>query len=60
LNSGLDLAIDPICGAPQNNDRTPCHLLLHRALSSDIVGVGRVPHDAMEVERHLPADYGDR
>jgi hypothetical protein len=24
-----------------------------------IVGVGRVLYDAMEVERHLPVNYGD-
>lgn len=40
--------------------RTPRHLLLYRAMVPDIVGVGRVLHDAMEVERHLPADYGNR
>ncbi len=40
--------------------RTPRHLLLYRAIDPDIVGIGRVLHDAMEVERNLPADYGDR
>jgi len=40
--------------------RTPRRLLLYRAVVPDIVDVGRVLHDAMEVERHLPVDYGDR
>ncbi|MGP4670544.1 type II toxin-antitoxin system RelE/ParE family toxin [Agrobacterium salinitolerans] len=39
--------------------KTPRHLLLYRALRSGLVGVGRVLHDSMEIERHLPADYGD-
>jgi toxin ParE1/3/4 len=39
--------------------RTPRHLLLYRATAPGIVGIGRVLHDAMEIERHLPADYGD-
>lgn len=47
-------------GAPEGIVRTPRHLLLYRAMVPNIVGVGRVLHDAMEVERHLPADYGDR
>jgi toxin ParE1/3/4 len=39
--------------------RQPRHLLLYRAITPGIIGVGRVLHDAMEVERHLPTDYGD-
>jgi toxin ParE1/3/4 len=37
----------------------PRHLLLYRVIRSDLIGVGRVLHDAMELERHLPAQYGD-
>jgi toxin ParE1/3/4 len=36
----------------------PRHFMLYR-ISSDIIGIGRVLHDAMELERHLPAGYGD-
>jgi toxin ParE1/3/4 len=25
----------------------------------DLIGVGRVLHDGMEIERHLPSQYGD-
>lgn len=46
-------------GALEGIVRTPRHLLLYRAIAPDIVGVSRVLHDAMELERHLPADYGD-
>lgn len=39
--------------------RRPRHLLLYRFARSDLIGVGRVLHDAMEIERHLPPEYGD-
>lgn len=39
--------------------RRPRHLLLYRVARPDLIGVGRVLHDAMEIERHLPAGYGD-
>jgi toxin ParE1/3/4 len=39
--------------------RGPRHLLLYRALVPDLIGIGRVLHDAMEIERHLPPDYGE-
>ena len=39
--------------------RTPRHLLLYRMVMPDVVGVGRVLHDAMELERHLRPDVGD-
>ena len=37
----------------------PRHFLLYRFASADLIGVGRVLHDAMEVERHLPNEFGD-
>lgn len=37
--------------------RRPRHLLLYRCSSPALIEVGRVLHDTMEVERHLPADY---
>jgi toxin ParE1/3/4 len=33
--------------------------LLYRVARPDLIGVGRVLHDAMEVDRHLPSQYGD-
>lgn len=39
--------------------RRPRHLLLYRCSRPALIEVGRVLHDAMEVERHLPADYRD-
>jgi toxin ParE1/3/4 len=37
----------------------PRHLLLYRFARADLVGVGRVLHDAMEIRRHVPKDFGD-
>lgn len=37
----------------------PRHFLLYRVTNPDVIGIGRVLHDAMEIERHLPPDYGD-
>lgn len=39
--------------------RRPRHLLLLRLARPDLIGIGRVLYDAMEIERHLPSDYGD-
>ncbi len=36
----------------------PRHLILYRIATADLIGIGRVLHDAMEIERHLPGDYG--
>lgn len=36
----------------------PRHLLLYRVLTPELIGIGRILHDAMELERHLPPDYG--
>ncbi|CCV12535.1 type II toxin-antitoxin system RelE/ParE family toxin [Mesorhizobium sp. STM 4661] len=36
----------------------PRHLLLYR-ITLGVIGVGRILHDVMELERHLPANYGD-
>lgn len=35
----------------------PRHLILYRLATADLIDIGRVLHDAMEMERHLPADY---
>ena len=39
--------------------RRPRHFLLYRVLAPGLIDVGRVLHDAMEIERHRPPDYGD-
>lgn len=39
--------------------RRPRHLLLFRLARPDLIGIGRVLYDAMELERHLPSGYGD-
>jgi toxin ParE1/3/4 len=38
--------------------RRPRHLLLYEVMTTGLVGIDRVLHDSMEVERHLPADFG--
>lgn len=37
----------------------PRHFVLYRAVRDDLIGIGRVLHDAMEIERHLPPAFGD-
>ena len=37
----------------------PRHLLLYRFARADLIGIGRVLHDAMEIDRHLPQEFGD-
>jgi toxin ParE1/3/4 len=44
---------------PDGLVRQPRHVLLYRIARPDLIGVGRVLHDAMEVDRHLPSQYGD-
>jgi toxin ParE1/3/4 len=44
---------------PDGLVRQPRHFLLYRVARPDVIGVGRVLHDAMEVDRHLPGQYGD-
>ncbi|MGE6739375.1 type II toxin-antitoxin system RelE/ParE family toxin [Allorhizobium pseudoryzae] len=39
--------------------RRPRHFILYRQVVPDVIGVGRILHDAMEIERHLPSAYGD-
>jgi toxin ParE1/3/4 len=36
----------------------PRHVILYR-VTPEVIGIGRVLHDAMELERHLPTSYGD-
>lgn len=39
--------------------RRPRHFILYRHVMAELIGVGRILHDAMEVERHLPRSVGD-
>ncbi len=39
--------------------RKPRHFLLYRCLKAEIIGIGRVLYDAMDIERHVPSVYGD-
>jgi toxin ParE1/3/4 len=39
--------------------RQPIHLLPYREMRADLMGIGRVLHDGMEIEAHLPGQYGD-
>jgi toxin ParE1/3/4 len=39
--------------------RQPRHLLLYRVMGPDRIGIGRVLHDRMEIEAHLPGQFGD-
>ena len=37
--------------------RKPRHLLLYRVRDDGIVGLGRVLHDSMDFEQHIPDEY---
>ena len=38
---------------------SPRHLPLYRVVLGGPVGIGRVLHDAMAIERHIPTNYDD-
>lgn len=38
--------------------KRPRHFFLYRAMGDDVVEIGRILHDVMDLEQHLPADYG--
>jgi len=44
---------------PSGIVRRPRHFILYRHVMPELTGVGRILHDAMEVERHLPRSFGD-
>lgn len=44
-------------GAAPGIARSPHHLLLYRVTPPGLVEIGRMLHDAMELERHLPDDF---
>jgi toxin ParE1/3/4 len=37
--------------------RNPRHFLLYRVTESNVVEIGRVLHDSMELQTHLPEEY---
>jgi toxin ParE1/3/4 len=37
--------------------RRPRHFLLYRVTESNVVEIGRVLHDSMELQAHLPEEY---
>jgi toxin ParE1/3/4 len=44
-------------GRPRDRIRQPRHFLLYRVSESNIVEIGRVLHDSMELQAHLPDEY---
>lgn len=45
---------------PDGIVRKPRHILLYRFVpDADLIDIGRVLHDAMEPERHLPDDFAE-
>lgn len=40
--------------------RTPRHFLVYRVTEAEIVEIGRVLHDSMDLEQHLPEEYRRR
>ena len=44
-------------GGRGNKVRKPRHVLLYRVGESGVVEIGRVLHDSMELEQHLPEEY---
>lgn len=39
--------------------QSPRHVVVYRNVTADIVGIGRILHDAMDLERHRPGEFGD-
>ncbi len=39
--------------------KRPRHFVIYRLLNTNIIGIGRVLYDAMELEQHAPSDYGE-
>jgi toxin ParE1/3/4 len=44
---------------PSGVVRRPRHLILFRQVRPTILGVGRLLHDAMDLNRHVPGAFGD-
>lgn len=46
-------------GRPGNRVRRPQHFLLYRVTEANVVEIGRVLHDSMDLQSHLPEEYRD-
>jgi toxin ParE1/3/4 len=44
-------------GRPGDRIRRPRHFLLYRVAASGTIEIGRVLHDSMDFESHLPEDF---
>lgn len=44
-------------GRRNNRVRRPRHFLLYRVTDTGVVEIGRVLHDSMDLEQHLPEEY---
>jgi len=44
-------------GRGSDRIRNPRHFLVYRVTANDAVEIGRVLHDSMELEKHLPEEY---
>lgn len=44
---------------PSGIVRRPRHRILFRQVRPTIIGVGRLLHDAMDLNRHMPSAFGD-
>ena len=44
-------------GRAGNRIRHPRHFLLYRVTESNVVEIGRVLHDSMDLQAHLPEEY---
>ena len=44
-------------GARGSRVRSPRHFLLYRVTATGVVEIGRVLHDSMDLEQHLPEEY---
>ncbi|MBI1832175.1 MAG: type II toxin-antitoxin system RelE/ParE family toxin [Planctomycetes bacterium] len=44
-------------GGRGNRIRNPRHFLLYRVVEPGVVEIGRVLHDSMDLEQHLPEEY---
>src|SRR5262245_31346126 len=46
-------------GARGKRTRNPRHFLLYRVTAAGVLEIGRVLHDSMDLDQHLPQEYRD-
>jgi toxin ParE1/3/4 len=51
------ISVETVSTSQVGRVRRPRHFLLYRTKSGGIVELGRVLHDSMDLDRHLPDDY---